>query len=171
MAVGRTPGGLTVLAERRSQSDARVRLCLDDRDETVGSDAQVAAWRDWLAWSTVLQFLDPGRFGAGTLTTVTESGVSHQGVEPAWVEIAETYDGDDRTHVLGLATAGLPVPEAGLEVAGGEYAIDLAWPSSSVAVVFEPDDEVLGYLRDNGWTVVAPEEKAVRAAMANGGQV
>ncbi|MDN5914713.1 MAG: DEAD/DEAH box helicase [Pseudonocardia sp.] len=173
VAVGRTPGGLTVLAERRSQTDARVRLCLDDRDEAVGTDAQVCAWRDWLAWSTVLQFLDPGRFSAHTLTTVTETatGASHQDVPPAWIEIADTYDGDERTHVLGLATAGLPVPEAGLELADGEYAIDLAWPSSSVAVVFDPDDDVLGYLNDHGWTVVAPEEKAVREAMANGGRV
>ncbi|MFP5021907.1 DEAD/DEAH box helicase [Pseudonocardia phyllosphaerae] len=172
VAVGRTPGGLAIAAERRSPKDARVRLCLDDRTRTVGSDDQVAAWRDFLAVSAVLQFLEPGRLTAATVSTLPSMLVpvgEAVVVPPPWQEIAETYEGTERDRVLGLATAGLPVPESGFEVDDGRHMIDLAWPAEAVAVLFEPDDDVLEYLNDHGWTVVPPDEKAVRAAVTNGG--
>jgi hypothetical protein len=92
----------------------RAWLGIDDRDDVVGSDAQVAAWRDWLAIGNVLQFLEPGRFHAHTLSTVASAPASASKtttVTPAWQEIAETFDGSQKELILHLAACRSPSPD------------------------------------------------------------
>ncbi|WP_214370457.1 DEAD/DEAH box helicase [Pseudonocardia sp. H11422] len=169
----RSARGAVLVLERRALTDIRVWAGVDDRDEVVGSPAQVEAWRDWLALSNIFQFLEPGRFAAHTATTAVEAPVPATGeasIPPDWQAIADTWDGAGRNLVLALAAAGVPVPESGLEVADGDYQIDLAWPQQRIAIVVEGDDDELGdWLRTNGWTVLDPDEQAVRAAFTAAG--
>ena len=164
----RSAHGCAVTLERRDRSDVRVWLGVDDRAGHVGTPGQVDAWRDWLALSNALQFLDPERFAAHTATTVEHVSVSTVPtveVAPAWKEIAETFDGPHRDQVLGLGAAGLPLPEAGHELDGGDVVVDLAWPDPRIAVLLEPDDETSAWLSGHGWRIVAPEPEDLRKAL------
>lgn len=168
----RSARGAMLLVERRTTTDVRVRLGVDDRDEVIGSDAQVDAWRDWLALGNIFQFLEPGRFSADTTTTL--GGVAFDTtdalpIDPVWRDIADTFDGELRETVLALAAAGVPAPDAGLELDGGDIIVDLAWPADQVAVLLEADDDATGWLTEHGWTVVEPDEQAVRAALSPAG--
>ncbi len=167
----RSAHGCAVVVERRDRTNLSVWLGLDDRDSHVGGEAQVSAWRDWLALSNVFQLLECGRFHAHTATTVEHASVPAVptiDVAPAWRDIAETFEGEQRSRVLGLGAAGLPTPEAGHELDDGEIVVDLAWPGPNVAVLLEPDDETSSWLSGHGWTIVAPQPEDVRQALEEG---
>jgi DEAD/DEAH box helicase/Helicase conserved C-terminal domain len=170
VAMRRTARGAVVALEMRELRDVRAWLAVDDRDEVVGSAQQVDAWRDWLAVSNLLQFLEPGRFQAHTYVTAVEASVAPVAVgllPRQWHDIADVSDGVVRSLVLNLALAGdeLPLPEAGHEVDDGEYMIDLAWPDHRVAVVADVDHDRDEWLAMHGWTVVPADEQAVRAVL------
>jgi hypothetical protein len=176
VAVCRSVHGAVVALERRTLKDVRPWITLDDREDVVGSAAQVEAWHDWLALGNVLQFVEPGRFHAHTCTTLGDSTPAEAAAEAtprilpaAWQEIADVSDGPTLDLVLALAAVGVPVPEAGHEVDDGEHAIDLAWPDRRIAVSVEVDDDRDTWLREHGWTVVEPETAAVRAALEGTG--
>ncbi|MCE3554508.1 DEAD/DEAH box helicase [Pseudonocardia sp. RS11V-5] len=167
-----TVHGAALVLERRSKIDIRAWLGVDDRDDVVGSDGQVVAWRDWLALGNVLQFLEPGRFQAHSLSTVESAPASAAetvAVSPAWQDIADTFEGSQKEQVLHLAVGHLPPPEPGYEVDDGELAVDLAWPDHRVAVLLEEDEDVRRWLLDNSWTVVTPDVAAVATALSAGG--
>ena len=86
-------------------------------------------------------------------------------ISPAWREVAASFDDSVAGLVRALATTGVPIPEAGLEVAGGEYSIDLAWADDRLAVVLGEDTERDEWLSADGWTVVPAQEHRVRAAL------
>ena len=170
VASRRSSGGVVVALELRSLTDVRAWVAVDDRGETVGSSDQVDAWRDWLALSTILQFLEPGRFQAHTYRTVT-AGVPGKAalLLPAWQVIADVFDGVLEDLVRALAKGETPVPEPGHEVDDGAHVIDLAWPEQRVAVVVDEDDGRDTWLAQHGWTVVPADEHAVRAALSAAG--
>jgi hypothetical protein len=173
VVTGRSARGAPIVLERRSVHDVRVWLAVDDRDDVVGAPEQVDAWRDWLAMSNVFQFLEPGRFSAHTVTTLsgdtTAMSTPGERLAPDWQLVADVSEDAARELVLKLAAAGVPVPEPGAEFEDGEYQIDLAWPNQQVAVVFDDTDGLADRLRAGGWTVVEPDEQAVRAALTSVG--
>jgi hypothetical protein len=69
--------------------------------------------------------------------------------------------------VIELADDTVPLPEAGHEIDGGEYVLDLAWSEQRLAVVLDgdEDDGRDAWLAAHGWTVLPPDALAVRAAL------
>jgi ATP-dependent helicase YprA (DUF1998 family) len=165
--VGRTAGGATLGLDIRGQRDVRAVLAIDDRDGVVGDDVHLSAWRDWLALSNVLQLLEPGSLHATSLTALPTdpSSLAPVSISPAWREVAASFEGALADLVRSLATTGVAVPEAGLEVAEGEHSIDLAWAERHLAVVDSEDPERDEWLIAHGWTVVPAQEQQVRAAL------
>jgi hypothetical protein len=144
-----------------------VWLGVDDRDGRVGTPEQVGAWRDWLALSTALQFVAPGRFHAHTATTAPHAGPAVVVLPLRWQQIVDVSDEVVAALVTALAGDEIPLPEAGFEVDDGEYQLDLAWPDLRVAVVLGADDDRDAWLAEHGWTVVPPDPGAVGAALSD----
>jgi hypothetical protein len=167
LLIGRTAGGATLGLDIRSQSDVRAVLAVDDSDGVVGQDAHLNAWRDWLALGNVLQLLEPGSLNSTSLQALPTdpSLVEPAKISPAWREVVSSFEGDVADLLRALATTGIEVPEAGMEVDDGEYSIDLAWPDAHLAVVVGQDPERDEWLRANNWAVVPPQEQQVRAAL------
>ena len=168
----RSARGAVVAVERRSTTDLRPWIAVDDSDEVVGTDGQVDSWYDWLALGNLLQLVEPGRFHAHTRATLRDTTVEQVVVASAtrtlpgvWQMIVDVSPEESHEVVLDLARLDAPVPEAGHEVDDGEYAVDLAWPDRWLAVSFEPDEERDAWLTAHGWTVLPPTTAAVRAAL------
>jgi ATP-dependent helicase YprA (DUF1998 family) len=168
--VGRTQGGASLGLDIRGLSEARAVLAIDDRDVVVGSAQHVEAWRDWLSLSNVLQFLQDGHLLATSLESL--SGIvpatSTAVVGAEWLELASSFDDSTAQLLRDLAGTGASLPEAGLEVADGEYVVDLAWPDAHLAVVVDEDPERDEWLSTHGWVVVPARTDDVRAALGLG---
>jgi hypothetical protein len=166
--VGRTAGGAALGIDLRGLTDVRAVLAVDDRDGAVGTDDHLTAWRDWLSLGNVLQFLEPSAFQARSLDALPVDVAVPAPVvlSLAWREVASTFDGALADLVRELATTGVPVPEAGLELADGEYLVDLAWPAARVAVAADEDEDRDDWLSDHGWTVVPLDAKRVLTALS-----
>lgn len=162
-----TPGGASLALDVRAVDDVRTVLAVDDRDGVVGTPDHLTAWRDWLALANVLQLMPPGHARTTSLAGLVDdpAGQSTLLADPAWAEIAATYDEPEADFIRLLANTHTPLPEAGLEVADGEHVIDLAWPEEHVAVVFDVDDERATWLAADGWSLVPPTLAAVREAL------
>jgi ATP-dependent helicase YprA (DUF1998 family) len=167
LLLGRSAGGTSLGLYIRSQTDVRAVLAVDDRDAVVGQPDHLASWRDWLALGNVLQLLEPGCLLASSLEGLPTdpSAAPAVTISPAWREIAASFEGDVAELVRSLAGTGVGLPEAGLEVADGEYSIDLAWPQSHIAVVIGEDPERDEWLTAHSWAVIPPHEPAVRVAL------
>jgi ATP-dependent helicase YprA (DUF1998 family) len=168
--MGRTAGGAALGIDLRGLTDVRAVLAVDDRDGVVGTDAHVAAWRDWLSLGNVLQFLKPSAFQSRSIDglPVDVSVPAPIAMSPAWREVASTFEGALADLVRELATSGVAVPEAGLELADGEFLVDLAWPEARVAVSVEADPERDDWLSAHGWTVVPVDAKQIQNALTRG---
>lgn len=163
-ALAASPRGAALAVEVHATTDVRAWVAVDDRDDRIGHPQQVAAWRDWLALSTVLQFLAPGSLRAVAVTGLTDD---HGPALPAaWRQVAEVSEPAVAALVASLAAAGVAVPEPGHEVDDGEHQLDLAWPDDRIAVVLGEDDGRDRWLSDHGWTVVPLDPAAVVAALA-----
>lgn len=119
VAVRCSARGAVVAAELRTLADVHVWLGVDDRDGRVGTPEQVGAWKDWLALSTALQFVAPGRFHAHTATTAPDTSDRPDVVVLPlyWQQIVDVSDEVIARLVTALAGTGVPRPEAGFEVA------------------------------------------------------
>ena len=163
----RTPSGAVLAVEPRGVGAVQAVLAVDDRDGVVGSTGYRETWRDWLALGNILQLLEPGSFtslGRGLLPTEV-SRVETITISVTWQQLVDAFDGAMARLARRLAEAGIAEPEAGLELADGEYVIDLAWPAVRVAVVQDADDERDRWLRAEKWTVLPPDEHRVLAAL------
>jgi len=166
LVMTRTPGGLPVGVDIRTTDDVRTILVVDDRDATVGSPAQVSAWRDWLALSNLLQLLgDVDRMQALSTSHDVTEGVFTPVTDPAWAAVADVFDGDIAALARALGSSGTPLAEPGLEVADGEHTLDLAWPDARVAVIVGADPGRDRWMSEHRWTAVAADASAVRAAL------
>ncbi len=168
--VGRTAGGAALGIDLRGLTDVRAVLAVDDRDDVVGTDDHVAAWRDWLSLGNVLQFLEPSAFQSKSVEALPVDATVPVlvAMSPAWREVASTFEGALADLLQELATTGVPVPEAGLELADGEYVVDLAWPEARVAVAAEDEADRDDWLTAKGWTVVPIDAEQVLAALTRG---
>ncbi|MCZ2859984.1 DEAD/DEAH box helicase [Blastococcus sp. VKM Ac-2987] len=167
VVMGRTAGGAALGIDLRGLSDVRAVLAVDDRDGIVGTDDHLAAWRDWLSLGNVLQFLEPSAFQSRSLEglPVDAAVPAPVAMSPAWREVASTFEGALADLVRELATTGVDVPEAGLELADGEYLVDLAWPAARVAVSAEEDPERDDWLSEQGWTVLPVDVRRILIAL------
>ena len=138
--------------------------------DVVGTDAHVGAWRDWLSLGNVLQFLEPSAFQSRSIDglPVDVSVPVPVAMSPAWREVASTFEGTLADLVRELATSGVSVPEAGLELADGEFLVDLAWPEARVAVSVDEDADRDDWLSAHGWTVVPVDAKQILSALTRG---
>jgi ATP-dependent helicase YprA (DUF1998 family) len=164
----RTAEGAILVLEPRSLTDVRAQLVVDDRPATVGSAAQLDAWRDWLALSSVLQFLEPDRFRADTYDTLrpVEPITVQRWVPAEWQQIIDLAEEAVRPLVRALAGTDVPLPETGHEVDDGEYQIDIAWPPHRLAIVVDDDHERDAWLVSHGWQILDHDEQAIRVALA-----
>ncbi|WP_045879109.1 DEAD/DEAH box helicase [Pseudofrankia sp. DC12] len=165
-------GPLTVATAGRATRpyDVGSVLLLDDRDDTLATDEGTAAWRAWLALSNVLGHatrtrpralsqtlnqtpLSPDAATAGEPVAPTPS----PSLDPAWQALVDTAADDlERTLLVGLAAAGVPLPEQGYETDDG-YPLDLAWADVRIAVLIAPDEALTATLAGAGWRVLGPE--------------
>jgi len=167
VVMGRTAGGAALGIDLRGLSDVRAVLAVDDRDGIVGTDDHLAAWRDWLSLGNVLQFLEPAAFQSRSLEglPVDAAVPAPVAMSPAWREVASTFEGALADLVRELANTGVDLPEAGLELADGEYLVDLAWPAARVAVSAEEDPERDEWLSEQGWTVLPVDVQRILIAL------
>ena len=64
-----------------------------------------------------------------------------------------------------LAKLGVSEPQAGEEVGSQGIMVDLAWPESRVAVIFEPEPDDKDVLAEDGWTLVASAASDITMAL------
>jgi hypothetical protein len=168
--MGRTAGGAALGIDLRGLADVRAVLAVDDRDGVVGTDAHLDAWRDWLSLGNILQFLEPSAFQSRSIEALPVDAAvpTRVAMSPAWRAVASTFEGAAADLVRELATTGVAVPEAGLELADGEYLVDLAWPDARVAVSVDEDADRDDWLSAHGWTVVAADAKQIVTALTRG---
>jgi hypothetical protein len=136
-------------------------LVLDDRPEVVGGPEHLACWRDWLAASNLLQFLDDGerRFAALTvrqqpLDEDLPGASGAQQLSPQWREVIDVADQSCRSVLVELATLGAPLPEPGRDGPGNEWQIDLAWPEYGIAVLMDDYPDRVQRLQQEDWLVL-----------------
>lgn len=60
--------------------------------------------------------------------------------------------------MVALASAGGAPPEVGLEVADGQWIVEIAWPERRVAVVLDHDIQLDEYLLSRGWKVLHADD-------------
>jgi hypothetical protein len=161
---------------------------LDDTPVAVGSPDHEAAWEGWLHWANLAQFLPLPRHGTEAVyrTTAfwTARSENHFRSQPMPLALAaapspveavtspEWLAAIDAVRVGGtallseleavmavLAGAGAAPPEVGLEVADGQWIVELAWPEHHLAVVTERDAELDSFLASDGWTVLHADDQ------------
>ncbi|WP_026931990.1 DEAD/DEAH box helicase [Glycomyces tenuis] len=142
---------------------------LDDDPERAAADANEyrRAWKAWLRWSHVFQFLDGADHlywmtGGMDLAHRTRPAPASAEAEPS-IDIAfidpedmELIVGDDTRSLLdGLAAEGADVPEAtvGDEIDGVPF--DVSWTDAKIAVLSHSDPRALAEqvasARESGW--------------------
>ena len=165
---------------------------LDDDESVVGSPAHAAAWRDWLHWANVLQFLplplpdvpavqrtlavwtarSAALFEAQylPLTAPASSTTPPQTLPAEWQEALAAAGASVHAVMLELARTDVDVPEVGHEVNDGEWLVELSWPSVRVAVVIDVNPERDSWLAADGWLVLDGERDEatdeIRAGLA-----
>lgn len=107
----------------------------------------------------------------GVLSEVRASAVRMDDADPipaevlpsAWVSVTSEVDPSLVGLVHCLASAGVPVPDAGEEIIG--IPTDLSWPSAKVVVLLGQQDGDVAGLKRAGWTVVPATVEAVATAL------
>ena len=121
-------------------------LCLDDREQSLGSAGHESSWREWLRLSNLMAFKPRGLTIGSVLSDVSAGDASAEAaqVEAAqavaldWLELLADAMEDEKEDLLRLAGTGLrELPKLGFEVDG--YPADFAWPDRQVAVVYDAD--------------------------------
>ena len=122
-------------------------------------------WRDWLAWSNILQFLrgDHGGFvmtttsasasvDLGDLPVVPASAPSLFTAPPTPVSADLELLGDaERTLVGAAVELGAPIPEIGNSFGPGGWVLEAAWEGPRVAVILGEDADRDHWLHAAGW--------------------
>jgi hypothetical protein len=173
--VRRSAGGAVALVNVTDPKAVSVLLGLEDRPESMSAPELEPSWRDWLALSNLLQFLDSGRFDAGTSSAPAPGTVQAPKAQPArtidvnWRPLIGAFSGPVDVLIGDLAAHHIAPPEPGYEALGGEYVVDLAWPSQRIAVVMDEDTDRDAALRSDGWTVLGPDPDRIVGALAQKG--
>jgi hypothetical protein len=159
-----TASGTAVLLRTVRMPRVDVVLVLDDRAEVVGGPEHLAQWRDWLAASNLLQFLDDAEPRFHALTTTQQlvhehlsSSGSDSRLTPEWREVIDVADQSCRPVLVELADLGAPLPEPGRDGPGNEWQVDLAWPEYRIAVLVGDHPERADLLRQEDWLVVGAD--------------
>ena len=177
-----TRGPLSVMVHppTKTTPSPTIAALLDDRDYGVEGFAE--AWKTWLHLSNLLNFrkLSDGEARIATVAHLLDqaggtigspdlhktTGISVQ-VPPQWERVLnDDLLGDhERELLMKLAQEpGIPVPDIGEESARG-VPMDFSWSEQKVVVLFEPEDEDIADLTDEGWTVVKPTVEDIVAIL------
>ncbi|MEU4802983.1 DEAD/DEAH box helicase [Actinosynnema sp. NPDC023587] len=175
----RSAGAATTLIDVEQPAAVRVYLGVDDRPETIAGPENEQAWRDWLALSNLLQFLDDGRFSAGTSSSPLPGAdrmrrredSAQPTIDIRWRPLLGEFGPKIDLAITELSRHDIPIPEPGHEAADGDFVIDLAWPRHQVAVLVDEDPETRDALVDNGWSVFGPDEVGEAAAAVMKGDI
>lgn len=138
------------------------------------------AWRNWLRWSNVLQFLAPEDAFALRAKGMPELAPPR---EPSKVDstfqgaaLLNDIEGDDmRRLVEALLAGGAPAPQIGEEHIDG-FAAELAWPNLLISVFADPvgridSSEAIAEYRKAGWqadTLSNWDREALLQLLTNG---
>ena len=171
---------LTIAVDQRSDTAWTALAVLDDSPETISRDeaAHKRRWASWLAWGSLIQFLDHGngdgrQLAASTLSSfdVAELAVAAVDVQklheprPEWTALLVDLDHDEpelSALVRGLADRGLALPYAGFELGDARWQAEFAWEDARIAIVLSVRDRELDAdeyrrrdeaFRAAGWTV------------------
>lgn len=156
----RTAAGATVLLRPVRHPHVEVVLALDDRPESVGGPDHTVQWRDWLAASNLLQFLDDDGKEFEAVTTTQQLGTTVAVVEPPalsseWRDVVDVAVPSARGLLIELAGRGIPTPEPGRDGPDHLWQIDIAWPEYRIAVLVDDDHpDRIEKLRQDNWSVV-----------------
>ncbi|WIY83987.1 DEAD/DEAH box helicase [Propionimicrobium sp. PCR01-08-3] len=164
-------------------------LILDDRPQAVSSETFADSWREWLQISNALIARSPhleieivsvslvqqGLTAAAVpeaahdavkavLATPRVDIIAAPGLSAEWQGVVQAID-DHRlaTIVRDLADAGMPVPDAGEEIAG--IPTDLSWPDAKVVVVAQPEADDQELLEAEGWSLAPADLEQIVAAV------
>lgn len=168
-----TDGPLTITAALRKDKKAvDAVLALDDRDESLEL-REGHAWKEWVRlanWFGLADHVITTRSLLATNSTVPDRGPDATGADltPAWQAVYDdTISDAERELVLGLAAAGAPVPELGVETDRGDV-IDIGWADVRIGVLIESPDAA-PTMTEQGWTICpADPAELVEALKTNG---
>lgn len=158
-----------------------VNVVLDDTEEAIASIDFSHAWHEWLTLSNALMLRSwPHETEIHSSTQLRKEKPAEQASErtsPAtdttfttWPTVVEELGSAVATPgrlelLTELATLGVSEPQAGEEVGSQGIMVDLAWPESRVAVIFEPEPDDKDVLAEDGWTLVASAASDITMAL------
>ncbi|WP_299449206.1 DEAD/DEAH box helicase [uncultured Serinicoccus sp.] len=148
-------------------------VMLDDRDTAVDSPTHKESWQEWLRiGNAVTSALPDVAVTARTAVeklegepAPTRSGAAEGELTGPWAALeGQQLTSQEKALATRLAALRVPVPEIGVELAGGLPA-DLVWTDQRVVVLLEPDPQMEADLRADAWTVLAPDPELIAAAL------
>lgn len=156
-------------------------LSLDDSPEAVASEEFVQSWRDWLHLGNVIGFAPAEKRAEITSRSSLSSAVTPAasmlvdliqpseaaGMSEVWQTLLEaaTTTAGEKQQLMKLAQRGtIQAPEVGYETSDG-IPLSLSWPEQKIVLDIGLEEDDYELLRDDEWTIVAPDIDAVEAAL------
>jgi ATP-dependent helicase YprA (DUF1998 family) len=147
----------------------RVTLALDDTKSAVEDAAFKSAWREWLRLSnlfglrethttiTTLSLLE-ATAAAGQVASTGETGAIPVVLSAVWRDALDLCETDAERDLVLTASAVVnsTPPELGHELFDGDVVV-AGWPDLMVAVDTGLGEDVIGRIKNAGWTVVGPD--------------
>ncbi|MEX2442534.1 MAG: DUF1998 domain-containing protein, partial [Alkalispirochaeta sp.] len=160
------PGGL----QRELQTPEAFRAVITLRDDAVNAD-HPRFKQMWNAfWTTVnlLQFLPGVRWATTSAVPVLESRWitrSEPGIDQLNEALRYIVDGRAIDLVTKLHTAGVRLPEAGIELSNSQGTViaeaELGWEDAQVSIILPENDSDRGAFEAAGWTVIILEGEGI----------
>lgn len=165
-------GAVALAGRSLNQKDYTASLILDDRDETLASEAFHKAWTTWLAWSNLLGTAAEGQQAfIGALSEIEEQLEDFLPITPpigeAWTALLKAATLDERDVLEQLAQLpSCPLPELGLEVGDG-VPVAIAWPEIRLAHPLGLTEDDIQDLAESGWETTPADVTETLAVIEN----
>ena len=161
-------GPLVSATRLKQHGTTEFALVLDDRDEALAGPGFDPAWKLWLHLSNIVgwrgdmsgvEITTRSRLAAAS--TVPSSG-STTDLPAEWAALAENARDAELAVITELAAASAPLPQMGVEAAGG-IPLSFAWPKAKVTIAVGLQDGEHEMLETEGWTLIDPDSTNLAA--------
>ncbi|MDN3495284.1 DEAD/DEAH box helicase [Planococcus sp. APC 4015] len=160
-------GPLVSTTRLKQHGATEFALVLDDRDEVLDTPDFDRAWKLWLHLSNIVGWRDD----MSGVEITTRSGLVSSTAPPSgsrvdlpaeWAALADNAREVELAVIAQLAAASTPLPQMGVEAAGG-IPLAFAWPDAKVTIAVSLQDGEPEMLEAEGWTLIDPDSTNLAA--------